>query len=179
MSTIFGATRQIGCVVKDIEAGIIAALDQFGVGPFFIVREVRPTWFRYRGAESAPPLLSLAFAFSGDVQFEIIQQHDDPPSAYREFLNSGREGIQHVSSWASSHQEFDELCAQATDRCGVAIHEGQIGMGRFAYFDALEPIFGLSFEIAEMMLPGQVPIWDKVLRASKGWDGSNPIRNLR
>lgn len=179
MSRVFGDTRQLGLVVKNIDDGMLAVAERLGIGPFFIVREVRPTWFRYRGADSSPPLLSLAFAFSGPLQLEIIQQHDDAPSAYREFLSKGHQGAQHLSSWVASHSEYDAAHATASKFAGVPIHEGQIGHARFAYFDTVDSTIGLAYEISESLLAPSVPLWEKVATAAHNWDGQNPIRNLK
>lgn len=178
LSRIFGDSRQVGIVVKDIDEGMNAATERLGVGPFFVIRTVEPTWFKYRGQDSRPPLLSLAFAFSGPLQLEIVQQHDDAPSAYREFLDRGRQGPQHLSSWATSSLEYEAACASARSKGAEAVHEGQIGSGRFTYFDTVEPTLGLCFEIAETMIPALVPLWERAAEASARWDGSEPVRDF-
>ena len=55
--------------------------------------------------------MSIALANSGDIQVEMIQQHDDQPTAWRDFLASGREGFQHVSSWLT-RAEYDAAMAR-------------------------------------------------------------------
>ena len=52
----------------------------------------------YRG-EPTEPVVSIAFANSGDLQVELIEQEDDAPSIYREFLDAGREGFHHLAWW--------------------------------------------------------------------------------
>jgi hypothetical protein len=179
VSRIYGAVRQLGMVVADIDDAIAAAVARYAIGPFYVLNDVQPSWFRYRGADSPPPLLSLAFAFSGHFQIEIIQQHDDAPSAYREFLDSGRQGPQHLSSWFSDQADYDRVHAAAVESAGVPIHEGQIGQARFAYFDTVDANFGLAFEISEMLLPGSAAFWQHVEHQSLTWDGGDPVRDLR
>ena len=99
MSRVFGPMRQIGVVVRDLDAALRHWTEALGVGPFFVLPNLSPDGFRYRGEPSAPPLMSIALGNSGDMQVELIQQHDDHPSAYRDFLEAGREGVQHVSAW--------------------------------------------------------------------------------
>ena len=41
--------------------------------------------------------MSIALANSGDLQIELIQQVNDAPSMYKEFLDAGHEGLQHVA----------------------------------------------------------------------------------
>lgn len=178
MSRIYGDARQLGMVVQDIDEGIRAASELMGIGPFFIMREVRPEWFKYRGADSPPPLLSLAFAFSGPMQLELIQQHDDEPSAYKEFIDRGRQGPQHLSSWSKSHEEYDAARASALETNSVIVHEGQLGPGRFAYFDTVEPSLGLCFEIAEGLIPEYAAVTAQMQTSSANWDGKDPIRSF-
>jgi 4-hydroxyphenylpyruvate dioxygenase-like putative hemolysin len=95
MSRIFGNIAQIGYVVRDIDA----AMDNWakhGVGPWFYVDRVQTDYFRYRGADSDMQM-SVALANSGDVQLELIQPRNDAPSMYKDFLDAGREGMQHIA----------------------------------------------------------------------------------
>ena len=88
MSRIFGQIAQIGYVVTDIEASMRHWI-RHGVGPWFYIERVQMDYFRHRGVDS-PVQMSIALANSGDVQIELIQQRNDAPSMYREFLDSGR-----------------------------------------------------------------------------------------
>lgn len=178
MSRIYGASRQLGIVVRDIDEGMKEASALLGVGPFHIFREVRPDWFKYRGADSQPPLMSLAFAFSGPLQLEIIQQHDDAPSAYKDFLDRGQSGAQHLSSWADSHENYDAMRAQAIEMGSPIVHEGQLGPGRFTYFDTVGPTLGLCFEISEYLLPEYAEADALLVSTSANWDGSDPVRSF-
>ena len=73
MSRHFGAIRQVGYVVRDIEAAMLRWVE-LGVGPWFYKARVPSTEYRYRGVDSPLPELSIAFANSGDVQIELIHQ---------------------------------------------------------------------------------------------------------
>ena len=78
--------------------------------------------------------MSVALANSGDLQIELIQQRNNAPSMYKEFLDSGREGLQHMSYWTRDYQGLYDRALSLGYKVG---HEGQIGgeKGRFAYFD--------------------------------------------
>ena len=55
--------------------------------------------FRYRG-EPSPLEVSIALANSGALQIELIQQRNDAPSMYRDFLSrESRGGLHHVAYW--------------------------------------------------------------------------------
>ena len=128
MSRLFGPVRQNGYVVRDLDRALWHWIDVMGVGPWFVFRKVELDWFRHRGAPSAPHL-SIALANSGDLQLELIQQHDDAPTMYREFLDAGREGLQHVAFWSTDYQAlFDRLLAEGY-RLG---HEGRSAARRAA-----------------------------------------------
>ena len=92
MSRLFGEIRQNGYVVRDLEAAIAQWLEVPRVGPFFVLEHVKAEGFEYRG-EPSPLEVSFAFANSGPLQIELIQQHGDAPSMYRDFLAAGREGL--------------------------------------------------------------------------------------
>jgi catechol 2,3-dioxygenase-like lactoylglutathione lyase family enzyme len=179
MSRLFGAVRQIAFVVHDLDRALRYWTETLGVGPFFVLRDVSPEDFRYRGHPSPPPALSLALANSGDVQVEIIRQHDERPSAYRDFLRTGREGFQHVSSWLT-RAEYDETMERLV-AAGVRVaHEGKIpGAGvRFAYFATDVAPGGLTYEIADVMELPTLSFMQMIAEAAKGWDGHDPVRDL-
>jgi hypothetical protein len=92
-----GPIRQIGFVVDDLDRAI-AQWVGLGVAPFTLVSDLKMERCRYRG-ERSEPVISLALANSGELQIELIQQLDDTPSIYREFLDRGRAGFHQVAYW--------------------------------------------------------------------------------
>lgn len=176
MSRIFGATRQVAMVVRDIDVAIATMIDKLGIGPFFILREITPEDYRYKGETCPAPVISLAFAFSGDLNIELIEQHNDAPSAYRDFLSQRGEGVQHFSSWTSRPEEFDALRGGAIAAGYAIVHEGRVGNNRFAYVDTIDPVFGMCFELAEGLTPDLAPIVERMREIAQDWDGTNPVR---
>ena len=171
MSRIFGNIAQIGYVVRDIDA----AMDNWvkhGVGPWFYVDRVQTDYFRYRGADSDMQM-SVALANSGDVQLELIQPRNDAPSMYKDFLDSGREGAQHIAYWSNDFQALLDRALTAGYTIG---QEGSIGgeQGRFAYLDT-EVEQGTVIEISDISGPkGQ--FFQYIRDVAATWDGSDPIR---
>jgi hypothetical protein len=111
------------------------------------------------------------------MQIELIQQHNDAPSAYTEFLAAGREGAQHAAVWFSDRDAYTRCRAQLLHSGLTLVHEdGARSPARFAYFETQMP-GGLMVEIAEALIPSVRAIFDSVAQAAKQWDGSNPIRN--
>jgi hypothetical protein len=173
MSRIFGSINQIGYVVRDIQA----AMDQWvrlGVGPWFYIEDVTTDYFRYRGEDSGLKM-SVALANSGDVQLELIQQRNDAPSVYKDFLESGREGAQHIAYWSTDYQGLYDRALAA----GYTVaQEGSIGgeQGRFVYLDT-EFDQGTVIEISDISGPkGQMFAYVREVAAT--WNGKEPIRVL-
>lgn len=173
MSRIFGQIAQIGYVVEDIEASMRQWI-RHGVGPWFYIERVHTNYFRHRGADS-PLEMSVALANSGDVQLELIQQRNDAPSMYREFLDAGRRGAQHIAYWTT---DFQDLYDSALAAGYIVGQEGQIGgeQGRFAYFDT-EHDQGTVIEISDISGPkGQMFAY--IRQEAATWDGADPIRRV-
>jgi catechol 2,3-dioxygenase-like lactoylglutathione lyase family enzyme len=179
MSRIFGEMRQIAFVVRDLEKALRYWTETLGVGPFYMLRELVPNDYRYRGKPSPPPRITLALGFSGEVQVELIEQHDDRPSAYRDYLQSGREGFQHVSSWMT-RPEYDEAVGRLRRQGVEAVHEGSIpGSGiRFIYYATDTAPGGLVYEISEGREPSIYPAIMKIRDEARTWDGKNPSRDF-
>ncbi len=98
MSRLFGEIRQNGYVVRDIDSALKHWIEVLGVGPFFYLERAPIENFRYYG-ERSEMVASIALANSGPLQIELIQQRNDAPSMYRDFLAGGHEGLQHVEYW--------------------------------------------------------------------------------
>lgn len=175
MSRVFGSITQNGYVVKDIRAAMDHWIKVLGVGPWFYIDRVKTDYFRHRGVES-PVEMSIALANSGDLQIELIQQRNDAPSMYKEFLESGREGLQHVAYWTKDFQAVYDRALSLGYNVG---HEGQIGgpQGRFAYFDTeLHP--GTVVEISDIS-GNKGKFFEYIRRLSLDWDGTDPIRDVK
>ena len=175
MSTLFGAVRQAGYVVEDIEQAM-ARWVALGVGPWFYKEQVVSTEFRYHGQPSRLPQLSIALANSGELQIELIQQRDDAPTLYRDSLLRQGECAQHIAYWTMDR--FDEFCRHLLEQGYVEGHAGRMGAnrGRFAYF--VHPdLPSAMIEISEST-GGKGEYFDEIKRASVGWDGSDPIRRV-
>lgn len=174
MSRIFGPIRQNGYVVRDIEAALRHWSSVLGIGPWFHMERAPITAFRYRG-EPSEPEVSIALANSGDLQIELIQQRNDAPSMYRDFLAAGREGLQHVAFWTESFDADMERAASLGYRVG---HAGCAGgaNGRFVYFDT-ETHPGTVLELSEISGP-KGAFFAHVRESARGWDGRDPIRRI-
>ena len=173
MSRFFGAITQNGYVVRDIEAAMRHWIEVIGVGPWFYVERAPIEDFRYQG-EPSPVDVSIALANSGALQIELIQQRNEAPSMYRDFLAAGHEGLQHVAYWTRT---FDDDLHRILD-AGYAIGQsGHVGTpGRFIYFQT-EAHPGTVVELSEISGP-KGRMFERIAEAAHNWDGTDPIRTV-
>jgi hypothetical protein len=171
MSKLFGDIRQIGYVVEDIESAMRHWYEMLGIGPWFYAERIVDTNFRYRGKPSQIER-SVALSNSGFVQIELLQQRNNAPSMYLDFLKSGRVGVQHFAYWTT---RFDQDMQKASSAGLTVAMSGQVGdQGRYVYFDC-EYHPGTVIELSEVNGP-KGALFDLIRRESANWDGSDPIR---
>lgn len=175
MSRFFGAIRQAGYVVPDIEAAMEYWSRELGIGPWFYNPRVPIVNYRYDGA-AYEPHNSVALANSGPLQMELIQTRNDVPSMYRDFVRAGHWGLQHVAYWT---EDFDADLARLTAQGLEVKMSGEVGAkGRFVYFAEREhpgrhP--GTVIELSEVAGP-KGKLFRLIREASEGWDGRDPVR---
>lgn len=174
MSRIFGPVRQAGYVVRDIETALQHWTTVLGIGPFYYVEQVPLDAFTYRGEPSAIDV-SIALANSGDLQIELIQQRNDAPSMYRDFINAGHEGLQHLAYWPASFETALNDALATGYRIG---QEGSIGEpGRFAYLET-EAHPGTVIELSDVSGP-KGAFFEHIRSKAAAWDGQHPVRVTR
>jgi catechol 2,3-dioxygenase-like lactoylglutathione lyase family enzyme len=164
-----GPIRQFAYVVTDIDESL-SRWASVGVGPWFVMRSM-PIPGTYREATSEP-IITMALANSGDMQIELIQQHNNAPSIYREFLDVGRVGMHHVAYWT---EDFDETMAKVTAAGYRTAQAGRSSGTGFAYVDG-----GPAAEFVEVMELTEMTraMMDHIRDTAATWDGTDPIRNL-
>src|SRR5688572_13724107 len=161
MSRLFGDVRQIGFVVRDIDAALKYWTEVLGVGPFFVFRDLQLESYLYMGKPSPPPSCHIALGNSGDLQVELIEQVGDEPSVYKDFLDAGKEGMHHVSSWLTG-SEFDKTRTELLSTGTVLAQEGIVrGTDcRFAYFATDSSPGGIQYEISDLLTSSGYPIFE-------------------
>ena len=171
MSRFLGEIRQLGYVVPDIEKAMDYWAKTMGVGPWFYNPKVPIEGYHYDG-RNYEPHNSVALANSGFIQVELIQIRNDAPSMYRDFLNSGNVGLQHVAYWT---ENFDKDLATMESQGFQVRMGGQVGVnGRFVYFDK-EDHPGTVIELSDVVGP-KGRMFRIIREASLNWDGSHPVR---
>jgi hypothetical protein len=127
--------------------------------------------FQDKGQPS-PVDVSLALANSGPLQIELIQQRNDAPSLYLDFLRAGHEGLQHLGYGT---RDFDADLARLL-AMGYSIgHAGSVrGRSRFGYV-LTEGHPGTIVELFDMS-QGRDRVFAGIAAAAHHWDGRDSIR---
>ena len=162
---------QFAYVVNDIEAAARRWITTFGVGPFYILRRPEVGNPLYRGRPGKVEF-SAALAQAGDVHVELIEQHCDSPSCYRDLIPKGREGFHHVAVIVENYAK--EVARY--ERLGFPVAaSGEFGPLKFCYVDTSSAMQGMV-EVLED-LPFIHNYFARIRKAAENWDGSNPIRD--
>jgi hypothetical protein len=164
---------QTAFVVPDLGAAMHQWLRTGSTGPFVVMSHVAPSNGIYRGSP-AELEMSCAFAQAGPMQIELIEQHNDGPSVYRDMFAAGSSGFHHLCYWADG--TIGEEVEHFRERGIEPGYLASFGALNFGYFDARAQL-GCFIEVLERE-PGTVALFQSVAEAAKDWDGSNPIRYL-
>lgn len=176
MSSNFNTGTQWGIVVPDIEAGMRHWIDVFNIGPFLHIRNIRPHEHdaTYRGRPTDVKI-TVAFSYFGETQLEIIQQLNDSPSPYRDFLAAGRSGIQHIGFWSETYDEaYRKLVADGFTPAYTARMRGV--EKATVYFDDPGAV-GAMVELS-LSTPRKTQLFGAMAQKVRHWDGKDPIRRF-
>ena len=133
---LFGEARQVAYVVPrgTLQLHIAHWSQSLGVGPWRVVERPTISNFSHRGT---PGTLEFSFALAhmGTMQIEIIEQHNDTPSTYNEFLEAtnGQGGLHHIAYWPDDMNIAEQQVAQLG---WSLITAGELSpTGRFRYYE--------------------------------------------
>jgi hypothetical protein len=150
-----------------------------GIGPWILVRDFSAYSFTHRG-ETVFPELTVAITYFGDIQVELIEQRNDAPSPYREFLAAGREGIQHLGFWPDDFAAARTAVA-ASGHAPVFIAQPNAPVNPTIYFEAIHGQgggrVGPMIELSEIPEPRK-RAYAKMRELAETWDGSQPVREF-
>ena len=132
---------------------------------------------RYRGRATPGLEVTLAWAYSGALQYEIVVQHDDGPSVFRDVVEQRGYGFHHFGRFTTN---FDAEVEQLTKLGHEKAFEAQAGevldFARVVYLDTRDTI-GAMLEIAEYR-DLIANLYRQIQAASVNWDGKDPIRHI-
>lgn len=165
-----GPVMQIAFVPKDFDGAVRYWTETMGVGPFFLIENIQLDEMRYLGAPS-DCIFSIAIAYWGDMQVELIRQENDAPSIYR-----GQEGgALHHTCVLTDDIEKARRIAEASG-ASILVEAKVAPDGAVLYVDTGGGP-GSIVEILQMS-SGSEGLFAMIRAASVDWDGSEPLRKL-
>ncbi|MEZ5743055.1 MAG: VOC family protein [Sphingomonadaceae bacterium] len=159
------AIVQICWVVNDLDEAMARWNRVSGTGPFLVMRHTQVTDPHYRGKPQATDF-SVGMAQAGPIQIELIQQHDDKPSHYRDTVPMGTEAMHHV---AIMPDDYDTCLTDYLAQGYAEAASGIFGDMRFSYVDTSKDI-GHMIEIVEPK-DSIRKFFAAVTKAAEDWDG--------
>ena len=169
MQKNLGPLGQIGYVVSDLKEAAMEWVDKTGIGPWYVAEHVPLDYFRHRGIQSEIEI-GIATAFTGSLEIELIVQHNESPSDYKDVVSRSETGVHHVCFFP---QDYDVALASLLAENLEVLQEGAIHGIRFIY------LIGQETGIIEMAdLPDDARKRRKSRMAEAAdWNGSDPIRS--
>lgn len=168
-----GPVMQIAFVPKDFDAAIRYWTEVMGVGPFYLMENIKLENLRYLG-EPTDCVFSLALAYWGDMQIELIRPENDAPGIYTGQYGAGGEVLHHTCILTHDMASARKI----SDAAGAKVLvEGKVGDdGSVIYVDTGNG----TGSIVEILQPasGSEGLFAMIKAASVGWDGRDPVRKL-
>lgn len=166
---------QTSFIVDDLDDACMRWVRTTGIGPFLTVRNIPLTDFTYRGDKGEGIDFSVAIAQSGGVQIELVQQHCDRPSAYRDLIAKGAQGFHHICFYCDDAADYEATCDWYDRQGFVTAIDGRMGDMRFRYIDTSAAI-GCMVELIDNH-PMQTDFFGRIIDSAKDWDGvTDPVR---
>ena len=168
-----GPVMQIAFVPTDFDAALAYWTQVMGVGPFYLIQNIELGNMRYLG-EPTDCKFSLALAYWGDIQIELIRHENDAPGIYLGKYGAGGDVLHHTCILTDDLAQARKTAEAAGAKVLV---EGTVGEdGGVIYVDT----GGGAGTIVEILQPasGSESLFAMIKAASVGWDGSNPVRKL-
>ena len=168
-----GPVMQIAFVPTDFDAALAYWTQVMGVGPFYLIQNIERGDLRYLG-EPTGCKFSLALAYWGDMQIELIRPENDAPGIYRGKYGVSGDVLHHTCILTDNLAQARKTAEAAGAKVLV---EGTVGDdGGVIYVDT----GGGAGSIVEILQPasGSESLFAMIKAASVGWDGSDPVRKL-
>jgi len=174
-----GPLKELGDVIQlayfptDFDATMRYWIETMGVGPFFLLNDVRLNDMKYRG-QPTDAVFTMAIGYWGDIQIELIKTESTAPSLYTGEY-AVRDRLHHVCIFVKDIKATRAACAAVG---AEVIVEGKVGTdGEVIYVDAGQG----PGHVIEYLQPmsGSEGLFAMMKDAARNWDGSDPIRVLQ
>ena len=169
-----GGIAQTAFVVPDLERAIERWTVNMRAGPFFVLPHFLVPGQTYRGEESRADI-TIGMGFAGHMLIELIQPLDGEPSVYEETIRLRGYGFHHLGI-ACADVDADSAAYQTRgyhEAFRAAVPTG----GEVVYLDNGQ---GAQWGFLELLpvTPGMDETFTRFWRASRDWDGSDPVRSF-
>ncbi|WP_187640235.1 VOC family protein [Bosea sp. F3-2] len=159
------SVQQIAYVVPDLRRAIAHWVNTAGVGPFSVREHIGYKQFQFEGKDYSVDY-SIAQAWHGDLQIELLCQHDDLPSVLTRFPAPSN-SIHHIGCRV---EDFDTGRAQLLGRGFREVQRVLAPNGTIAGFFHSAETVGL---IELVYLADGGAGWREQQRLAREWDGSS------
>ncbi|HUN57649.1 MAG TPA: VOC family protein [Candidatus Binataceae bacterium] len=168
-----GGIIQTAYVVKDIQQAMQEWITKLKVGPWFLLKHFTGEDALYRGKPTDVDV-SIAMSFAGHMMIELIEQHNDVPSVYREISENRGYGFHH---WGIATADFErDVERYRASGCDLAFYERVPSGGRVGYMDTTSYLPGMA-ELIELGASFDAT-FSRMYGATLAWDGRNPVRSF-
>ena len=166
-----GPIVQLAFVPEDFDAAIDYWTSTMGVGPFFWIESAGLENQRFNGQPSDVDF-GLALAYWGDVQIELIKQHNDSSSIYKTAPYTSS-GLHHVCLMADDIIAAKKIALEAG---GEVVFEADVPGGGGVFYADMGGQEGL-IEVLQAA-PGSGGLFDMIKQAAKDWNGQEKFLSL-
>lgn len=164
-----GPVMQLAFVPRDFDAAVRHWTQTIGAGPFYLREHIRADSFAYRG-DPTPIDFDAAIGYWGDLQIELIRQHDATPSIFSGTPYAQRDGLHHVCIAIDDMAQARVSCARlGAEVVQEATFRG--GSAEIVYVDA----GGMLVELWKGDEAGRA-YFARARDVARHWDGSDPVR---
>ncbi|MGX7896578.1 VOC family protein [Tsuneonella sp. HG222] len=169
-----GGIAQTAFVVEDLHAAIGHWVENTGAGPFFVLPHFLVPGQIYRGAESTADI-TIAMGFAGHMLIELIQPLDGNPSVYRETIEHRGYGFHHFGLACA---DVDATSREYQSRGYAEAFRAAVPTGGEVVY--LDDGNGVQWGFLELLpvTPGMDETFTRFWKASRDWDGSEPVRSF-
>ena len=168
-----GGIIQTAYVVQDIQKAMREWATKLKVGPWFLIEHFTGEEAQYWGKPTNVDV-AIAMSFAGHMMIELIEQHNDVPSVYRDIAERQGYGFHH---WGVATRDFDrDVERYRSWGCDLAFYERVPSGGRVGYMDTTSYLPGMT-ELIELGASFDA-IFARMYSATIGWDGQNLVRSF-
>lgn len=167
-----GPVVQQAYLPQDFDAALTYWTETMGVGPFFLLENIRLGNMKCMG-EPSDAEFTVAIAYWNDIQIELVRPENDAPAHYTGPYKV-HDRMHHTCQFV---EDIEEVRKVLLDAGATIVVEGNVGEdGRVIYAD---PGYGAG-GICEFVQLGEggAELFAMMKDAAAQWDGSDPVRRL-